>query len=48
MLQQAHDAVARWPDVAAAAGVKADWIDQIGQSHRRELASPAPRVRKAS
>ena len=40
LLQKVHDAVARWPEFAAAAGVKPDWTGQIGASHRLELGAP--------
>ena len=43
MVQQAHDAVGRWPQFATSAGVKPDWISQIGASHRMELAPPTRR-----
>jgi hypothetical protein len=40
MQEQVHGAVGRWPEFAASAGVKPDWIRQIGESHRLELAPP--------
>jgi serine/threonine-protein kinase HipA len=46
LLQQVHDAVSRWPEFATAAAVKPEWIAQIGDSHRLELAPPT-RVRKS-
>jgi serine/threonine-protein kinase HipA len=49
MLQQAHDAVARWPEFASAARVKPDWIGQIADTQRLELKPPemaGRRVRK--
>jgi serine/threonine-protein kinase HipA len=42
LLQQVHDAVGRWAEFAQAAHVKSDWIDQIGRTHRLDLAPPAP------
>jgi serine/threonine-protein kinase HipA len=42
LLQQVHDAVARWPEFARAADVKPDWIEQIARTHRLDLAPPAP------
>jgi serine/threonine-protein kinase HipA len=39
ILQQAHEAVARWPEFAAEAAVKPEWIPQIASSHRLDLAS---------
>jgi serine/threonine-protein kinase HipA len=37
LIQQVYDAVSQWPEFAQAAGVKTDWIDQIGQTHRPSL-----------
>ena len=37
LLHQVHDAVSRWPAFARAAGVRLDWIDQIGKTHRLGL-----------
>jgi serine/threonine-protein kinase HipA len=41
MLQQAHDAVTEWPRFAEDAGVRPDWVRQIGSSHRLDLSPPA-------
>ncbi len=41
ILQQVHDAVGRWPDFAAEADVRRDWIRQIAASHRLALAPPS-------
>jgi len=46
MLQRVRDAVGRWPDFAAQAGVKPGWIRQIGKSHRLDLAPPARASRR--
>lgn len=46
MLQRIHDAVGRWPEFAARAGVKPGWIRQIGASHRLDLAPPARASRR--
>ncbi len=51
IIQQAHDAVSRWPEFASSAGVKPDWIGQIRASHRLELvpsAAPPARRRRSS
>ncbi len=46
LLQQVHDAVGRWPEFAAAAGVRPDWISQIRASHRLALAPPPVSTRR--
>jgi serine/threonine-protein kinase HipA len=47
LLQQVHDAISRWPEFAKAAAVKSEWINQIGHTHRLELAPPPPSRRPA-